>query len=550
MSKLGTALSNPSTFDNNWSFTINTVIKAYACSSLPDNAVVFYFQRLKNGFLPNSFTFPPLMSACAKTGRLDSGQKCHGQVMKNGVDGVLQVQNSLVHFYGCCSYIDLARKVFDEMHQRDVVSWNGIMNGYLKVGELVVARQLFDAMPECNLVGWNVMMTGYLNSNNPGKCLKLFREMAQRGLNGNDTTIVIAVTACARSARMKEGKSVHGCLIKASKDLNLIISTTLIHMYSRCGRAEIGRLIFDQISIKNIVCWNAMILGYCIHGSPKDGLNLYSDLLSIRLESTEKNHVKSRVLPDEITFVGVLCACAREGLLTEGRKHFGNMSDVFGIKPSFAHYWCMANLLANVGLMQEAIETLKNIPVESNLPLESSLWSELLSSARFGRDVSLGEQIVNKLIDQDPKNFWHYLLLVNIYAAAGRWDEVAQTKEKMKNRGIERTPESFFKLDVVDKLANVALNGTLKNSCLCIFDTLGSNNEEFKLHEMQQQLQWKLLMDLWLTVLASEGTLKKLNIMGGFTDDFLTNFNVMLCPCPRMTQSPDMWGSWDALLDF
>ncbi|KAL3323369.1 hypothetical protein AABB24_037814 [Solanum stoloniferum] len=426
-------------------FSVNTVIKAYACSSLPDNAVVFYFQRLKNGFLPNSFTFPPLMSACAKTGRLDSGQKCHGQVMKNGVDGVLEVQNSLVHFYSYCGFFDLAWKVFDEMHQRDVVSWNSIMNGYVKVGELVVAQQLFDAMPECNLVGWNVMMTGYLNSNNPGKCLKLFREMAQRGLNGNDTTIVIAVTACARSARMKEGKSVHGCLIKASKDLNLIISTTLIHMYSRCGRAEIGRLIFDQISIKNIVCWNAMILGYCIHGSPKDGLNLYSDLLSTRLESTEKNHVKSRVLPDEITFVGVLCACAREGLLTEGRKHFGNMSDVFGIKPSFAHYWCMANLLANVGLMQEAIETLKNIPVESNLPLESSLWSELLGSARFGRDVSLGEQIANKLIDQDPKNFWHYLLLVNIYAAAGRWNEVAQTKEKMKNRGIERTPGCSLK---------------------------------------------------------------------------------------------------------
>ncbi|CAN4126981.1 unnamed protein product [Withania somnifera] len=428
-------------------FTVNTAIKAYACSSssVSDNAVVFYFQRLKNGFLPNSFTFPPLMSASAKMGSLDSGQKCHGQVVKNGVDGVLQVQNSLVHFYSSCGFIGLARKVFDEMYERDVVSWNSIMNGYVNAGELVIARQLFDAMPERNLVGWNVMMTGYLISNNPGKCLKLFREMAQKGVNGNDTTTVIALTACARSARMKEGKSVHGCLIKEYKDLNLIISTTLIHMYSRCGRAEIARLIFDWISIKNIVCWNAMILGYCIHGNPKDGLNLYSDLLSSRLGSTGKYHVENHVLPDEITFVGILCACARVGLLTEGRKHFSNMSDVFGIKPSFAHYWCMANLLANVGLMQEAIKTLKNIPVQSNLPLESSLWSELLGSARFGRDVSLGEQIANKLIDQDPKNFWHYLLLVNIYAAAGRWDEVTQTKERMKKRGTERTPGCSLK---------------------------------------------------------------------------------------------------------
>ncbi|MCD7446965.1 hypothetical protein HAX54_020743 [Datura stramonium] len=147
------------------------------------------------------------------------------------------------------------------MTERDVVSWNSIVNGYVKVGEIVVAQQLFDAMPQRNLVGWNVMMTGYLNSHNPGKCLKLFREMTQRGLNGKDATIVIALTACARSARMNEGKSVHGSLIKVSKDLNLIISTTLIHMYSRCGRAEIARLIFDRMSFKNIVCRNAMILG-------------------------------------------------------------------------------------------------------------------------------------------------------------------------------------------------------------------------------------------------------------------------------------------------
>ncbi|KAJ8526832.1 hypothetical protein K7X08_029309 [Anisodus acutangulus] len=302
-------------------------------------------------------------------------------------------------------------------------------------------------MPERNLVGWNVMMTGYLDSNNPGKCLKLFREMTHRGLNGNDATIVIALTACALSARMKEGKSVHGSLFKVSKDLNLIISTTLIHMYSRCGRAEIARLIFDRMSVKNIVCWNAMILGYCIHGNPKDGLNLYTDLVSSSLKDTEINCVKNmkrgegdRVLPDEITFVGVLCACAREGLVAEARKYFRHMSDLFGVKPNFAHYWCMANLLAHVGLMQEAVKILKNIPIESNLPLSSSLWSELLGLARFRRDVVLGEQIANKLIQQDPENFWYYLLLVNIYAAAGCWDEVAQTKERMKKRGMERVP--------------------------------------------------------------------------------------------------------------
>nr|XP_016484457.1 PREDICTED: pentatricopeptide repeat-containing protein At3g51320-like isoform X1 [Nicotiana tabacum] len=251
---------------------------------------------------------------------------------------------------------------------------------------------------------------------------------------------------------MNEGKSVHGSLIKVSKDLNLIISATLIHLYSRCGRAEIARLIFDRMLVKNIVCWNAMILGYCIHGNPKDGLNLYADLVNRGSEDTEINRVKNMkqvegdcVLPDEITFVGVLCACAREGLLTEARTHFGDMSDVFGVKPNFVHYWCKANLLAHVGLMQEAIQILKNMTIESNLPLESSLWSELLGSARFCGDVIVREQIANKLIEHDPENFRYYLLLVNIYAAAGRWDEVAQTKQRMKKRGMERVPGCSLK---------------------------------------------------------------------------------------------------------
>lgn len=116
------------------------------------------------------------------------------------------------------------------------------------------------------------MMTGYLDFHKPGKCLKLFQEMTRRGLNGNNATIVVALSTCARSARMNEEKSVHGSLIKVSKGLNLIVSSTLIHMYSRSGREDIAHLIFDRMLVRNIVCWNAMILGYCIHGNQKMAL--------------------------------------------------------------------------------------------------------------------------------------------------------------------------------------------------------------------------------------------------------------------------------------
>ncbi|CAK9156969.1 unnamed protein product [Ilex paraguariensis] len=429
-------------------FCINTVIKSYACSSVPHNALMFYFEMLRNGFSPNNFTFPPLVSSCAKTGCLEAAQKCHGQIVKYGTDNVMPVQNSLIHLYACCGLMGVAKQVFAEMPMRDLVSWNSMMDGLARYGELRAAHQLFDTMPQKNVISWNIMITGYLNGGNPGCGLKLFRKMTDMGLRGNDTTTVSVLTACGRSARLKEGRSVHGFLIRTVLKLSLIIDTALIDMYGRCGRADVAQIVFDRMSIRNLVCWNAMILGHCIHGKPEDGLNLYAEMVGITCsENGEVNFDKilesdegQGVLPDEITFVGVLCACAREGHLTEGRNHFRQMIDMFGVKPNFAHYWCMANLFAGVGLLQDAVELLRNMQVDDDTSSEPSLWGGLLGSCRFQGDVILGERIAKDLLEQDSGNFSYYALLLNVYAVAGRWEDVARVKEMMKERGLRRTP--------------------------------------------------------------------------------------------------------------
>ncbi|XP_057491149.1 pentatricopeptide repeat-containing protein At3g51320-like [Actinidia eriantha] len=426
-------------------FCINSVIKAYACSNVPQEAVVFYFDMLRNGFVPNSFTFPPLVSSCAKAGCSKSGQKCHGQAIKNGVDFVLPVENSLIHLYACCGLIDFARKVFVEMSLRDLVSWNSIVDGYAKVGELGIAHKLFDEMPQRNVISWNVMITGYLNGGNPGCCLKLFRQMMKIGLRGSDTTVASVLTACGRSARLKEGRSVHGSLIRTSLCSRLIIDTALIDMYSKCRRVDVAKLVFDRMSVTNLFGWNAMILGHCIHGSPEDGFNLYAEMVG-RIFSRDggnnfENNIKpdegQGLLPDEVTFVGVLCACARRGLLVEGRNYFSQMSELFCIKPSFAHYWCMANLFAGVGQVQEALEIIRSMPVNEDVSLESLLWARLLGSCRFEGNVILGEEIANALIELQPDNPSSYALLLNVYAVAGRWEDVARVKQMMKEQGVK-----------------------------------------------------------------------------------------------------------------
>ncbi|KDP23981.1 hypothetical protein JCGZ_25369 [Jatropha curcas] len=252
--------------------------------------------------------------------------------------------------------------------------------------------------------------------------------MANRGLQGNLKTMVGVIRACGKSARLREGRSVHGYLIRKWKSLSIFIYTSLIDMYSKCRRVELASKIFDSLMHRNLICWNAMILGHCIHGKPEDGLNLFADMV----EAIE---------PDEVTYIGILSACARAGLLTEGRNFFSQMTHKYCLKPNFAHYWCMANLYAGLGLVNDAENVLRNMPVDNeNVSLESIVWANLLTVTRFQANATLGERVAKSLIAKEPWNFSHYQLLANVYAAASKWEDVARVKEMLKKGQMRRNP--------------------------------------------------------------------------------------------------------------
>lgn len=423
--------------DNPDAFCVNDVIKGFSISSVPGKALVFYFQMLENGFVPNSYSFVPLLGSCARMGCFQLGKKCHGQVVKNGVDSVLIIQNSLIHMYGCCGGIGYAEKVFAEMPLRDVFSWNSILEAHVKNGDLVLARKVFDAMPERSVVSWNIMIGGYSRGGNPGCALKLFRRMAMEGIKGNEATMASVLSSCRRSARFKEGRSVHGVVVKNVMKSNVIIGAALIDMYSKCHKVELARSIFDKMAYRNLVCWNTMILGHCIHGKPEGGLELFAEMVDRR----GSNGDGIGISPDEITFVGILCACARAGLVTDGRSFFNQMVHEFRIKPNFGHFWCMANLYISAGMVQEAEEILRNITEDDgDFSSESLVWANLLTSCRFRGDVALGERIAMSLIEKDPKNFSYYQFLINIYDSAGQSEDVNRVKELMKERELGRIP--------------------------------------------------------------------------------------------------------------
>lgn len=431
-------------------FCINRVIKAYSLSIVPLEAVSLYFEWLGNGFRPDSYTFLSLFSACANFGCGASGRKCHGQAFKNGIDSVMVLRNSLIHMYGCCGHIELGRKVFDEMSSWDLVSWNSIVTAYARTGDLHTAHDLFDAMPERNIVSWNLMISEYLRGGNPGCAMKLFRNMVNIGIRGNNTTMVNVLGACGRSARLNEGRSVHGFMYRTSMKFCVFINTALVDMYSKCQRVSIARRVFDRMLSRNLVTWNAMVLGHCLHGNPDDGLKLFQEMAAKLREINgeigngkkfKQDEGKRNVYPDQITFIGVLCACARAGLLKDANNYFNEMINVFLVRPNFAHYWCLANVYVAAGLIQQAVEILRNVPEDDeDFSSDSVVWINLLTMCRFVGDVSLGEQIAKYLIDLEPKNDSYYRLLLNIYAVAGRWEDVSRIKLLMKEKRLGTMP--------------------------------------------------------------------------------------------------------------
>ncbi|XP_044507262.1 pentatricopeptide repeat-containing protein At3g51320-like [Mangifera indica] len=206
--------------------------------------------------------------------------------------------------------------------------------------------------------------------------------------------MVSVLTACGKLARLKEEGAVHGFIIRTSEKSNRILDTSLIDMYSKCHKVDAAQRVAEGKSIS----------------------------------------------PDEITFIGVLCACAQAELLTEGRSYFNQMIDLYKIKPNFAHYWCLANLYSGSGLTERVEEISRKMLEDKELPSESLVWVNVLSSCRFQGDVALGERIAKTLIDMDPHDFSYYQLLLNVYDVAGRKEDVAMVKEQMKERRMGRIP--------------------------------------------------------------------------------------------------------------
>ncbi|CAO1939270.1 unnamed protein product [Urochloa humidicola] len=413
-----------------------SAIHAHSSRGLHPAALALLSDMLSRGLLPTAHTISASLPACSG---LAVGRALHGYAVKLALAGDSYVATALLGMYARAGDAAAARALFDDMRpDPHVVSVTAMLTCYAKMGALDDARSLFDGLPQKDFICWNAMMDGYAQHGRPSEALRLFRRMLRSGVEPDEVSVVLALSAVAQLGMAESGKWLHSFVKNNSSNprvrLNARVGTALIDMYCKCGCLEDAVAVFDGLdSDKDIVAWNAMINGYAMHGQSRKALEMFGQL--------QQAHQQGRRLwLTDITFISVLNACSHSGLVDEGRRLFESMEREYGISPKIEHFGCMVDLLGRAGLVEEAFDLVQSMRKKMNIKPDTVMCVSLLASCRLHKNMELGQRIADYLVGNGLANSGTYVLLSNIYAAAGNWREAGRVRAMMKASGIHKEP--------------------------------------------------------------------------------------------------------------
>lgn len=400
------------------------MIKSFTDHNQSQQALSLFKQMFHSGFSPTNHTFSFVLKACADLCELKLGLTCHGQAIKLGWESYDFVQNGLIHLYAVCDCLESCRRLFDSCLNKDVVTWTAVINGYVKAGKVDVARELFDEMPNKNKVSWSVMINGYVQVGLFKEGLDLFNDMLNNGFQPNHSCIVVVLSACGFLGALEQGRWIHAYVDRKKMELDGVLGTALVDMYAKCGCIELAYRVFNEMPFRDVFAFTSLISGLANHGESERAIELLSRM------KTEG------VKPNEITFICVLNACSRMGLVQEGLQVFESMTDVYDIKPGVQHYGCLVDLLGGAGMLEHAKKVVMEMPMEP----DSYVLGALLNACRVHGNVELGLQMVEGLVERGLDRSGVHVLLSNIYASVNQWGYVERVRKKMEDEKVKKDP--------------------------------------------------------------------------------------------------------------
>ncbi|KAG0487841.1 hypothetical protein HPP92_006652 [Vanilla planifolia] len=374
--------------------TWNALINGSAQTGGAESSLLMFHKLQTTGLQPDHGTIMGTLSACAFLDKLTQGTCVYGLVIKKGFESDLHVKNALLDMFAKCGDLTAAKTIFCEIKS------------------------------SADVVSWNTMIAGYLHNGFANEAMSAFFKMRAENFMPNLVTLVSIIPTAACLSSLRDGFSLHSITIKTGFESHVVVKNSLIDMYSKCGRLEFARDLFDQMNCRSIITWNAMLAGYAMHGIVSSAIDLLSQMK------------ESCILPDSVSFVSLLSACRHGGLVDEGRKFFKSMCTEYGLEPNKKHYAAMVDLLGCAGLFDEALKLIDQIPKE----IDASVWGALLGAAKIHSNLKMGELAVEHLVQLEPKSPSHFVILANIYASSGRWADAGKMRTMIRNMGLCKSP--------------------------------------------------------------------------------------------------------------
>ncbi|KAF9601556.1 hypothetical protein IFM89_020384 [Coptis chinensis] len=371
----------------------NTMITGFGCVGVWDKGLELFGRMRKVGTKPDGYTLVGLVSGFVDPCLLETGQGIHGLCLKYGFDSNPHVRSSLVSMYSRCKCLHSAYTVFSNLSCPDLVQWSALITGFSQFGECEFA-------------------------------LVLFKDMNMEGEKADNVLIASVLAACARLANVRPGREIHGYVLRRGFESDVMVASAVMDMYFKCGFSGLGVWVFKTMRDKSVVVFNSVILGLGSHGLISQTFTIFEDMLG------------KGVKPDQSTFSALLCSCSHAGLVQDGREVFRRMEDEFGITPKTEHYVHMVKLLGMAGELEEAYNLTQNMSV----PLSSGVLGALLSCCVIHGNLELGDIVASLLSEIEPDKTAYRVMLSNIYASNGKWDNVKKLRENMSGEGLQKVP--------------------------------------------------------------------------------------------------------------
>ncbi|XP_003581113.3 pentatricopeptide repeat-containing protein At2g13600 [Brachypodium distachyon] len=470
-------------------FAWTAVISGYArgASDCCRKAIGLFVRMLADhGVMPNEFTFDSVLRACVKMGALDFGRSVHGCLLRSGFDtdklitsalvdlycssdavadallvyndlempslitsnaligGLISMHmtdeakivfsqmpehdsstyNLMIKAYGIEGKLEQCQRMFEKMPRRNIVTLNSMMSVLLQNGKLEEGLKLFEQIKdERNTITWNSMISGYIQNNHSSEALKLFVTMRRLSIICSPSTFPTLLHACGTVGTIEQGKMVHAHLCKTPFESNGYVGTALVDMYSKCGCVSDALDAFCCITSPNVASWTSVINGLAHNGQCLKAIVEFGRML------------RHRINPNEITFLGLLMASSRAGLVNKGMRFFHSM-ERYGLLPTVEHYTCAVDLLGRNGRIIEAEKFISAMPV----PADGVAWGALLTACWYSMDLEMGEKVAEKLFFMGTKHKSAYVAMSNIYAKLGKWEDVVKVRTRLRSLDAKKEP--------------------------------------------------------------------------------------------------------------